>query len=1423
MRTTCTKCFAEFWRDEVPDSAFRTDQNRGTGFSTCCLRGAVDLPPWTTLPPFLRELLTGRDTRSRLFRENIRKYNSMHAFTSIRCDEGVRGGGPSGPRSFHIQGQLYHSHGPLAPEPGRRPTFAQIYFYDPHVATDFRMGLDLSRGLDQSIVRELTEYLHQHNPHVARYLTAFEQVQPLLDAPGSFSAAFDYRMELVISKGADKRRHNLPTAPEVAGLIRTEAHDEEPTSNDPRSKDVYRNLTVARRARVDGQATEWSTVHPKHPHYVSLAYPMMLPHGDAGYDTRRVNHRAGRDDMTLAQFSKYRMFTRIGHKYIPFAFGALFQQYLVDMWAMIDQERVSYLRSEKGQKAIRAELYQGMKEAVQAGNVDGRVLGRRIILPASHIGSRRYMSRSYHHSMAIVRRRGRPSLFITFTANPTWEDITRELLPGQHATDRPDIVSRVFHLKVKDLISKIQGTRRVGIFGHCTGYVYTIEYQKRGLPHLHMLLFLSAEDRARLLDPDQVDRVVCAEMPTVDIEPTGDLFRVVTNNMLHSPCGSADPKAVCMEKGRCSKFFPKPFQDRTVTNEDGYPVYRRRDVSSFTKWSGGRPYTFRNDRVVPYNPYLTLRYGAHVNVEVCAMITAVKYVHKYIYKGPDMVTVRLAQANPDIENDEAEQYIQCRYIGPHEAVWRTLGFSPNRQYPPVQQLAVHLPGQHDVFFAENATDTDIQEALRLSGTTLTAFFDLNRNDPTARHLLYSDVPGMYTWKSKERYWKRRDRQEAIGHMTWAHPSSGERYFLRLLLTVVGGPTSFEDLRTVGGHLYPTFKDACGALGLLCDDGYWERAITEAAHFASGHQLRDLLAIGITMDQVTDPARLWEQFCESFCDDLRRYVTERTDLPTWLTDPHLDYGLYLLRQRIVSAGEQFVQAADSLPPVRFDWAAAEVNRLIREERSYNTDYESSERDRIVQTFNADQRAAFERIVGRIEAPDAVTSPVFFLHGWGGTGKTYLYRGLCHYFRSYGKIVLCVASSGIAALLLPGGRTAHSRFKIPLEVDEETQCRITRNSPLGALLRETSLIVWDEVPMQHRYCIEAVSRTLQDVRAGPDGTPSTQPFGGIPVLFGGDFAQTLPIVRKGSRADEVGASLRCSPVWRHAEVLFLRDNMRLATTDEDNRKFAVWLRELSYDRAKNGLFELPPYVQTVSGLDGLYDKVFPPDFLRSAGIDLDALRGRVILCVQNNIVAQHNEAITAKWPGTERSYLSINALPPDDDNTPYGGDDSFRPSEEVLQSFEPAGLPPANLRLKERMPVMLLRNLSAPDGLCNGTRLAITSLHTNVIRARILGGEFHGREHILPRVTLYSDEKDVGIRFMRSQFPIRPCFAMTINKAQGQSIERVAVDLRTPAFSHGQFYVAMSRVTDVRNLTVLCGVDGGRRVENVVYPEALVQMP
>lgn len=133
------------------------------------------------------------------------------------------------------------------------------------------------------------------------------------------------------------------------------------------------------------------------------------------------------------------------------------------------------------------------------------------------------------------------------------------------------------------------------------------------------------------------------------------------------------------------------------------------------------------------------------------------------------------------------------------------------------------------------------------------------------------------------------------------------------------------------------------------------------------------------------------------------------------------------------------------------------------------------------------------------------------------------------------MLPVASSGIAATLLPGGRLAHSRFHIPLKIDQYSIAGIKHGSELGDLMKQTSLIIWDEAPMQHRHGFESVDRSLRDIMSSVDPSKAGLPFGGITIVFGGDFRQTLPVIPKATRAQIVGASLNSSKIWDHCKVL------------------------------------------------------------------------------------------------------------------------------------------------------------------------------------------------------------------------------------------------------------------------------------------------
>ena len=133
--------------------------------------------------------------------------------------------------------------------------------------------------------------------------------------------------------------------------------------------------------------------------------------------------------------------------------GRLFHQYLVDMYAKIEQQKLNYIKM--NQQQIRSDLYSGLADAVNSGDTNAKEVGRNIILPSSYTGSPRQMFVLYQDAMSIVRKFGKPDLFITFTCNPQWEEITSALLLDQKASDRPDLIVRVFRLKLKELLSDL--------------------------------------------------------------------------------------------------------------------------------------------------------------------------------------------------------------------------------------------------------------------------------------------------------------------------------------------------------------------------------------------------------------------------------------------------------------------------------------------------------------------------------------------------------------------------------------------------------------------------------------------------------------------------------------------------------------------------------------------------------------------------------------------------------------------------------------------------------------------------------------------------------------------------------------------------------------------------------------------------------
>ncbi|GBP19400.1 hypothetical protein EVAR_12442_1 [Eumeta japonica] len=244
----------------------------------------------------------------------------------------------------------------------------------------------------------------------------------------------------------------------------------------------------------------------------------------------------------------------------------------------------------------------------------------------------------------------------------------------------------------------------------------------------------------------------------------------------------------------------------------------------------GRTIIIDNTWIVPYSPILCRTFNAHINVEYCHSVQAIKYICKYVNKGSDQVTFGVRNAHNEVEN-----YVNGRYISTSEAVWRLFEFPLHDRHPTVLQLAAHLGNGQRVYLSPANVQSIVEYPPK---TTLTAFFELCNSDNFAKTLLYYEVTHYYTW-ANNKFSRRKCGEDVAGHpgikkdpalgrVYSVHPSQSECFFLRVLLHHVRGPTSFQDLRTVNGVVKETYQAACREIDLLEDDDQWENILQEAS-------------------------------------------------------------------------------------------------------------------------------------------------------------------------------------------------------------------------------------------------------------------------------------------------------------------------------------------------------------------------------------------------------------------------------------------------------------------------------------------------------------------------------------------------------------------------------------------------------------------
>ena len=477
MDKRCSECNALKWTGETA--------------TICCKQGKVCLESFPDPPKMLQDLWIKNTAEARIFRENARSFNNALALSSlIKNERKFVGFSPS----VVFEGKVHQRYGPLMSENGEQPQFAQVYIHDPATQHSVRFkNMYLPQSVTKKqrmtishLLKDLQNLMIKVNPYVQDFMLVCEiPDEEIKDG------------KLLISckgpPGTHERRYNLQQCfSEVSLLTNSEPND------------------LILRKRGGGLRT----IYDLHPAAQPLHFTLLFPYGTKGYDGN-ARQKGGSRRVTPREFFTYHLNMRDHSSDFLFRAKRLFQEYICLCFNTVESQRLKFARN--NQKALRADSYKNIKEILKekVPMIDkirkddfNLKTGRKIILPSSFVGSPRWYNSQFQDGMAICREFHKPDFFITMTCNPHWSEITNELRDGEITQDRPDLVARVFKQKKDQLIKDIRSGR---ILGKVPAILHVIEFQKRGLPHVHILVILTDDDRIQ--NSNDIDNIICAQLP----------------------------------------------------------------------------------------------------------------------------------------------------------------------------------------------------------------------------------------------------------------------------------------------------------------------------------------------------------------------------------------------------------------------------------------------------------------------------------------------------------------------------------------------------------------------------------------------------------------------------------------------------------------------------------------------------------------------------------------------------------------------------------------------------------------------------------------------------------------------------------------------------------------------------------------------
>ncbi|RZB70403.1 hypothetical protein D0Y65_035401, partial [Glycine soja] len=317
---------------------------------------------------------------------------------------------------------------------------------------------------------------------------------------------------------------------------------------------------------------------------------------------------------------------------------------------------------------------------------------------------------------------------------------------------------------------------------------------------------------------------------------------------------------------------------------------------------------------------------------------------KYINKGYDRVTAVMVHddtgtvPHANTLNDEIKEYLDCRYIFPCESTWRIFGFPIHGRKPSVERLQFNLLGQHSVLYQDHDDIDDLLSNPSISESKFIAWMNANQAFVEGQSLTYSEFVTKFVYNQKQRCWQLRKKGYTIGRLQWVPQTTGEIFYLRMMLTVSRGPISFEDIRTVAGVEYPTYRETCFAIGFLQDDREFIASINEAKDWGSTPYLKNLFVLLLLIGTMNKPEQVWGKTWHCLSDDILYSHRRSTSTPGLHIDDCNLMNLVLLEfERLLQANQRSLKDYPCMPyPENANLLTHAGNGLILSELNFNNE-------------------------------------------------------------------------------------------------------------------------------------------------------------------------------------------------------------------------------------------------------------------------------------------------------------------------------------------------------------------------------------------------------------------------------------------------------------------------------------------------------